>query len=62
MNGLLGEHRVGMPEGDTQRDEAAPWPQQLLDSEWLLALAAVLFFTLSYVVLGLVDLLTVPPG
>lgn len=40
----------------------APWPQQLLDSEWLLALAAVLFFTLSYIVWGLIDLLTVPPG
>lgn len=47
------------------RDEptdTVPWPQQLLDSEWLLALAAVLFFTLSYIVLGLVDLLSVPPG
>jgi len=43
-------------------DGNAPWPQQLLDSEWLLALAAVLFFTLSYIVLGLVDLLTVPSG
>ncbi|MFB6104165.1 MAG: hypothetical protein ABEJ57_03650 [Halobacteriaceae archaeon] len=45
-----------------QRQDTAPWPQQLLDSEWLLALAAVLFFTLSYIVLGLVDLLTIPSG
>lgn len=45
-----------------ESQDQAPWPQQLLDSEWLLALAAVLFFTLSYIVLGLVDLLTVPPG
>lgn len=39
-----------------------PIAQQLLDSEWLLALAAVLFFTLSYIVWGLVDLLSVPAG
>lgn len=43
-------------------ESSVPWQQQLLDSEWLLALAAVLFFTLSYVVLGLVDLLSVPMG
>ncbi|MFB6084018.1 MAG: hypothetical protein ABEJ94_07225 [Halorientalis sp.] len=47
---------------DTERDSSPPWQQQLLDSEWLLALAAVLFFTLSYVVLGLIDLLTIPQG
>ena len=40
----------------------APWPQQLLDSIWLLAGLAVVFFTLSYVVWGLVDLMSVPPG
>lgn len=40
--------------------DEVPWPQQLLDSEWVLALAAVLFFVLSYVVLGLVDLLSIP--
>ena len=27
-----------------------PWPRQLLNSPWLLAGAALLFFTLSYVV------------
>lgn len=49
--------------GETDGSGAsAPWQQQLLDSEWILALAAVLFFTLSYIVLGLVDLLAVPPG
>ena len=40
----------------------APWPQQFLDSVWLLAGLAVVFFTLSYVVWGLVDLMSVPPG
>lgn len=39
-----------------------PWPQQLYDSIWLLAGAAFLFFVLSYVVWGLVDILTVPTG
>jgi hypothetical protein len=45
--------------GETTADE--PWQQALLDSEWLLAGAALLFFVLSYVVWGLVALLTVPP-
>ena len=43
-------------------ESSAPWQQELLDSEWVLALAAVLFFVLSYVVLGLIDLLTIPAG
>jgi hypothetical protein len=47
---------------ETDPTEEAPWPQQVLDSEWILALAAVIFFTLSYIVLGLVDLLVIPPG
>lgn len=53
-----------MAETDTSPEAAseAPWQQQLLDSEWLLAGAAILFFALSYIVLGLVDLLTVPSG
>ena len=39
-----------------------PWPQQLLESPWLLAGAALLFFTLSYIVWGLIDLMSVKPG
>lgn len=39
-----------------------PWPQQLYDSIWLLAGAALLFFVLSYVVWGLIDILTIPAG
>jgi len=39
-----------------------PWPQQLLESPWLLAGAALLFFTLSYIVWGLIDLMSVAPG
>jgi hypothetical protein len=40
----------------------APWPQRLLDNVWLLAVAALVFWLLSYVVWGLVDLLTLPGG
>lgn len=43
-------------------DGTAPWPQQLLESPWLLAGAALLFFVLSYVVWSLIDLLSVPMG
>jgi hypothetical protein len=39
-----------------------PWPQQLLESPWLLAGAALLFFTLSYVVWGLIDLMSIASG
>jgi hypothetical protein len=39
-----------------------PWQQQLYDSIWLLAGAAIVFFVLSYMVWGLVDILTIPAG
>ncbi|MEF8802251.1 MAG: hypothetical protein V5A38_06600 [Halolamina sp.] len=42
--------------------EENPWPQQLLDRIWLLALAAILYWVLSYIVWGIVDILTVPLG
>jgi hypothetical protein len=49
---------------DTEEIEPAeePWPQQLLESPWLLAGAALLFFTLSYVVWGLIDILSLASG
>lgn len=46
----------------TDTPEQVPWQQQLLDSIWLLAGAALLFFFISYVGWGLVDILTVPMG
>lgn len=61
LTGIFAEDSYMAGSGTTD-DTEVPWPQQLLDSEWLLALAAVLFFTLSYIVLGLVDLLSVPSG
>jgi len=45
---------------DESTGAEAPWPQHLLDSIWLLAGAAVLFWALSYVVWGLIDLLSIP--
>jgi hypothetical protein len=48
-------------EAATDADDA-PWPQRLLDSVWLLALAAILYFVLSYVVWGIVDIVTIPTG
>ena len=41
-------------------DDAPPWPQQLYDSVWLIAGAAIVFWFLSYVIWGLVDILSVP--
>ncbi len=48
--------------GMSTESETPPWPQQLLDSIWLLALAAIIYWMLAYVVWGVVDVLTVPMG
>ena len=49
--------------GDTSdQPSTPPWQQELFDSIWLLAGAAILFWALSYVVWGLIDLLTIPGG
>jgi uncharacterized BrkB/YihY/UPF0761 family membrane protein len=50
---------VDDPQVESQQ---APWQQRVLDSIWMLALAAVVFFFLSYVVWGLIDLLSVGTG
>lgn len=47
---------------ERETSDDVPWQQQLYDSIWLLAGAAVLFWVLSYVVWGLVDLLSIPAG
>lgn len=46
----------------TEQSEDVPWPQQVLDSIWLLALAAILYWVLAYVVWGIIDILAVPMG
>jgi len=43
-------------------DGDAPWPQRLLDHIWLLALAAIIYFVVSYIVWGMVDLASIPMG
>jgi hypothetical protein len=45
----------------THQDEK-PLLQRLYDRIWLLALAALLFWTLTYVVWGLLDIFSVPAG
>lgn len=45
----------------TDHDEG-PFFKRLYDRIWLLALAALLFWTLTYVVWGLIDVFSVPPG
>lgn len=46
---------------ESQSDNA-PWPQRLLDSIWLLAVVAILYWVLSYIIWGLVDIFSVPVG
>jgi hypothetical protein len=45
-----------MPEGDP------PFAQRLYDRVWLLALAALLFWALAYVVWGIIDIFSIPAG
>ncbi|SDQ43804.1 hypothetical protein [Natronobacterium texcoconense] len=46
----------------SHRDDEIPFMQRLYNRIWLLAAAALLFFALSYVVWGLIDIYTVPAG
>lgn len=47
---------------DDSSPEEPPVIQQIFDSIWLLAGVAIVFFVLSYIVWGMVDLLTIPMG
>jgi hypothetical protein len=49
-------------ESEDAAADAPPWPQRLYDSVWLIAGTAILFWMLSYVVWGLVDILTISGG
>lgn len=52
-----------MAQDSTEGTETTPpWPQQLLDSIWLLAGLAIVFWALSYIIWGLIDLMSVPAG
>jgi len=43
-------------------DGSIPWQQRLYQNVWLWAAAALLFWLVSYVVWGWVDLLLLPEG
>lgn len=45
-----------MPESDP------PFAQRLYDRIWLLALAALVFWALGYVLWGIIDIVSVPAG
>lgn len=47
--------------GDTERDDV-PWPQRLYERPFVLAVLALLFYTLSYVVWGLIDIFSITAG
>lgn len=56
---IAGRHGSAM--AATDRD-SAPLVQRLYDRIWLLALAALVFWALSYVLWGLADIFSVPAG
>lgn len=43
-------------------DQDVPWIQSLYESIWLWAGVAILFWVLSYLVWGFIDLMSVPAG
>jgi len=61
LTALIPPHSSMVTETDDTA-EGPPWPQQLLDSVWLLALAAILYWMLAYIVWGVIDILSVPMG
>ena len=46
----------------SSRPSDPPLLKRAYDNIWLLALAALVFWTLTYVVWGLIDILSVPAG
>jgi hypothetical protein len=56
---IAGRHESAM--GATDRD-STPLVQRLYDRIWLLALAALLFWALAYVLWGVIDIFSVPAG
>jgi hypothetical protein len=53
------EDRMDDPQSPKQD---VPWPQRAFNSVWILAAAAMLYFFLSYVLWGLIDLMRTPAG
>ena len=49
-----------MSESETETE--IPWIQRLYDRIWLIGLAALAFFFLSYVLWGVVDIIMIPEG
>lgn len=48
---------MGAPSVDADSpNEQRPWQVRLFDNIWLLAVAAITFFTLSYAIWGLYDI------
>ncbi|SEQ26618.1 hypothetical protein [Natrinema salaciae] len=47
---------------ESSSSESAPVMQRLYDRIWLLAAAALVFFALSYVAWGWIDVFSVPLG
>lgn len=49
-------------ETTSSSSEDVPVIQNIFDSIWLLAGLAIVFFVMSYIVWGMIDLLTIPMG
>lgn len=57
----MGESEAGDASRESVEDDV-PIMQKIFDSIWFLAGVAIIFFMLSYIVWGFIDLLTIPMG
>ncbi len=46
----------------SSQPEELPVMQRLFDNIWLLAVLALAFFIVTYLIWGLVDIFSIPPG
>lgn len=56
------DSRVDAGTDSDEGDSSTPWQQRLYQRVWLWAGAAILFWLVSYVIWGWVDLLLLPEG
>lgn len=51
-----------MTDDQARNDLNVPWTQRLYESIWVWAAVAILFWVLSYLIWGFIDLISIPAG
>ena len=58
---MLATRRNAIARMSRSTNREVPTLQRVYDNIWLLALAAIIFFALSYVAWGMIDIFAAPP-